>query len=86
MEPSNNDKMRQQLTLLLIYMNAWKEKDISGDSIYRAWKGYDFEVMDRLKEEGDIEFSKTAKSLYISQDGIRKAESLLEKLKWTKLF
>ena len=86
MEPSNNDKMRQQLTLLLIYMNAWKEKDISGDSIYRAWKGYDFEVMDRLKEEGDIEFSKTAKSLYISQDGIRKAESLLEKLKRTKLF
>lgn len=86
MESSNNNKMLQQLTLLLIYLNAWKEKDITGASIYRAWKGYDFEVIDRLKEEGDIEFSKTAKSLYISENGIRKAEALLEELKRTKLF
>jgi hypothetical protein len=58
MESSNNDKMRQQLTLLLIYLSTWDEKDIAGDSIYRAWKGYDFEVMDRLKEKGILNFQK----------------------------
>ena len=37
----------KELTLLLLYMTSWKEKDIFGDECMRSWKGYDLEVNSR---------------------------------------
>ena len=31
----------KELTLLLLYLNSWIEKESYGE-FYRAWKGYDF--------------------------------------------
>lgn len=66
------------LALALIYLSAWKEK---GDEVYRAWKGYDFEILDRLKEQGLIDSSNQSKSLYLSAEGEEKAKQLIEKFK-----
>lgn len=47
----------------------------------RAWKGHDFEVMNRLYEKGFIEnpIGKT-KSVWFTKDGLEKSEELLYKI------
>ena len=79
MELTNKNKLMQELALLLMYLSAWEEKTITGETLYRAWKGYDFSILDQLKENGLINFSYKAKSLSFSEEGIRMAEILLAK-------
>jgi hypothetical protein len=42
-----------QLTLLLLYLNSWKEKGL-GEPVRRAWKGYDFDILNQLEEQDYI--------------------------------
>ncbi|MEI9945612.1 MAG: DUF6429 family protein [Chitinophagaceae bacterium] len=79
MEQEKMDKLAKDLVLTLINMYAWKEKVSPGPVLHRSWKGYDFGILDQLQEEGLIGFSNRAKSVYISEEGIRKAEELLLK-------
>ena len=47
---------------------------------YRAWKGFDWEVLDRLYEKGWIGDPKNkAKSVVFTEEGLAKSESLFEK-------
>ena len=78
MEANDRNKLMNDLALALIYLTAWKEK---GDETFRAWKGYNFTILDELKEQGLIDFSYKAKSLYLSQEGEEKAKHLIEKFK-----
>lgn len=66
----------RELTLLLAFLTSWQEKP---GLMPRAWKGYSFEMLDELQEQGLIEQSKTAKSLYITPEGEAKAKELLAK-------
>lgn len=47
----------------------------------RAWKGHDFEVMNRLHEKGFIEnpIGKT-KSVWVTEKGLKRSEELLFEL------
>ncbi len=73
MESANKNKLVQELTLLLVYLSAWEEKTITGEIVHRAWKGYDFTILDQLKESGLIDFSFRAKSLSVLEEGTKKA-------------
>ena len=66
----------RELTLLLAYLTSWREKP---EPMSRAWKGYSFDVLDELQEQGLIEQSKAAKSLYITPEGETRAKELLAK-------
>jgi hypothetical protein len=66
-----------KLTLLLIYLTSWEEKEF-GTPVQRAWKGYDFDILDKLEEQGLIAKSTTAKSLYLTEQGIAVAKNLEE--------
>lgn len=79
MDDHQKKKLAQEFTLLLIYLSSWQEKDIAGETMLHAWKGYDFDILDRLKEKGLIDFSYKAKSLHIPEAGRQMAEMLLEK-------
>jgi hypothetical protein len=68
--------LAKDLALALIYLSAWKEKNADE---YRAWKGYDFDILDTLKEDGCINFSSTARSLYLTREGVEKAQALIKK-------
>ena len=68
----------KELTLLLIYLTSWQE-EVMSTKIQRSWKGYPFEVLDELKEENYISGSKTAKSVYLTAEGIIKAKELMGK-------
>lgn len=77
----------KELTLLLLWLTSWDEidklrkdkrfKDL-GPS-YRAWKGYDFETLDKLKKEELINFSYRAKSVYLTKEGVVLAKKLEKK-------
>jgi DNA-binding PadR family transcriptional regulator len=69
-----------KLTLLLIYRTSWNEKELVND-IRRAWKGYDFDTLNKLEEDGFISQSKTAKSIYLTEKGVKEARILDELIK-----
>ena len=64
------------LTLMLIAASSWEEK-VAGKTLRRAWKGYDFDVLDLLDDEGLINCGGRAKSVTLSEAGTRRAEELL---------
>lgn len=68
----------KELTLLLLYLTSWKEKDISGEW-NRSWKGYPFETLNELMDEDMIRGSYRSKSVYITEDGVKNAKELMEK-------
>ncbi len=67
----------KDLTLLLAYLTSWEEKVLPDRGVRRAWKGYDFGVLNQLEAEGVFHQSKGAKSLYFTEEGERRAEKLL---------
>lgn len=71
------EKEIKELTLLLLYLTSWKEED-GPKEVQRSWKGYPFEVLDQLTEEGLIFGSNRAKSVYFTEEGRKKAEELLK--------
>jgi hypothetical protein len=74
----NNEHVNSELTLLLIALTSWHEK-LGGENITRAWKGYDFDILDNLIEKGYISGPKTLKSVILTDEGLKKAEELIEK-------
>ena len=68
-----NDAARG-LTLMLIYLTSWQEEP---GAVRRCWKGFRFEILDSLVEEGFISGSRGAKSLYLTEIGERRARALL---------
>jgi len=66
----------KDLSLILLYLTSWKEKDFGGYE--RSWKGYDFDILNELAEEGYISDSKRSKSVVIYDEGINMAKELLK--------
>lgn len=47
----------------------------------RAWKGYDFDIMERLHEQGFIENpANKNKSVYLTAEGLQRGRALAERL------
>jgi hypothetical protein len=53
----------EDITLLLIYLQSWEEEPVKDIKVTRAWKGYDFAILDRLSEKGFIDSKRGNKSL-----------------------
>ena len=68
----------KELTLLLLYLNSWVEKEPYGE-FHRAWKGYDFDTLNALENENLIGGSHKAKSTYLTEEGVEKAKELIKK-------
>ena len=62
-----------EAVLALLYLTLHDER--------RAWKGMDFEVMNRLHEKGFIDNpANKTKSVWLTDQGLRKSKKLFEKL------
>ncbi len=77
MEKEINQQIKE-LTLLLLWLTSWEE-DSFNNKIRRSWKGYDFDVLNKLSEEGLIDGSYKAKSAYLTEKGIKEAKRLEKK-------
>ena len=79
----------RELTLALLFLNRFREKNrANARSLWRAWKGFDFDTLDKLAEAGLITSSRTAKSVYLTDEGLAEAQRLLDKFgiaDWPKL-
>ncbi|MCK4258841.1 MAG: transposase [Halanaerobiales bacterium] len=69
----------KELSLLLLYLTSWNEKDRFLGELQRSWKGYPYEILDELSEEGYIKGSNRSKSVYITEEGVAKAQELVRK-------
>ncbi|OWZ82768.1 DUF6429 family protein [Natranaerobius trueperi] len=73
------EKQIEELTLLLLYLTSWEEKDEIIENTLRSWKGYPFHILDKLNEDELIFGSKRAKSVYFTEEGEKRAKELIEK-------
>ena len=64
------------MTLLLIYLCSWEEHPLPDVTIRRAWKGYLFEMLDALEERGYISQTRRAKSVTLTEEGVRRAQEI----------
>lgn len=59
----------KELTLLLLYVTSWEDMELKLLGEFRkSWKGYDFDILNKLTDEDLIVGSKKAKSVYITED------------------
>ena len=64
-----------EVVLALLYLTSFTERGIK-----RAWKGQDWDVLDRLHEKGLISDPKSkAKSVMLSDDAAKESARLFEK-------
>ncbi|MBQ3266194.1 MAG: transposase [Ruminococcus sp.] len=76
----NNHNDIKELTMMLLYLTRFDRK--SGDVIEKdlSWKGYPFEILDELNDDGLILDNNTRrKTVALTDGGIDYAESLLKK-------
>ena len=66
----------KELTLLLLYLNSWVEKEPYGE-FRRAWKGYDFDILNELTDEGLVNARNRSKSASFTDEGAATALELL---------
>ena len=70
----NKDKV-DDMVLALLYLTSSTQHGVT-----RAWKGHDWDVMDRLFEKGLISDPKSkAKSVVLSEDAAKKSAELFRK-------
>ncbi len=71
------DKDRvDEITLALLYLVMHEEEDSGA----RAWKGFDWDTMDRLHEKGFIGNPvNKVRSVTVSPEGYKRAKELFEK-------
>ena len=72
--PPSDEQLAHDLSLILMYLSSWTERP--GEAP-RFWKGFRFEILNQLDEEGLIHDSRRAKSAYLTDAGIRRARELL---------
>jgi len=73
----NKDKV-DEYTLALLYLVTHEVQEGIGA---RAWKGFDWETMNRLHEKGYISNPVgKAKSVFMDEKGYKKAQKLFKKL------
>lgn len=70
----------EDMVLVLLYSNSWKEKVAETLSAQRSWKSYDFRLLDALEKKSYISSSHQTKSLVITEEGLEQARKLKEKM------
>lgn len=80
------EKNIEELTLLLMYLTSWEEDGYVADEndmlkktkIKTCWKGYLFDVINKLTDENYLYYSK-GKSISLTPEGEELAKKLIDK-------
>ena len=78
------EQAMHDLTLALIYLSRMSEQRNGSDlwdiKDFRAWKNYEWDTIDKLDEEGLVSSKHGNKSLWLTEDGVKKAREILDML------
>lgn len=69
----DREKLIHDMILILIYLTSWKE-DAHVGIVMRSWKGYDWDTIDALCDEGLIDASHRARPVYLTDQGEERAK------------
>ena len=87
--PEKQKKTIRELTLMLMYLTSWEERDTPEMRAVkkkelekyplarRCWKGYDHDLLDKLSEEGLINAAGRTYPALITPEGEAEARKLL---------
>ena len=82
------EKNIEELTLLLMYLTSWEEDGYVADEnnmlkeakIKTCWKGYSFDIINKLMDEKYLYFSKYKnKSVSLTPEGEKFAKEVMKK-------
>lgn len=82
------EKIKEELTLLLMYLTSWEEESLYYDEndnlnkevFKNSWKGYSFDAINELIDKGYLFSSKYKnKSVTLTKKGEELAKELMEK-------
>lgn len=80
MSQTSPEKALKELTMVLMYLSKFNESNRFESNMDVAWKGYDFDIINGLLEEGYIkQDSYRSKSVRITEEGSKLAKSLMDK-------
>ena len=72
----------KELTLLLAYLTSWNERDrLFKQEFKKSWKGYDFDILNKLNEEEYIYQENKKKYFIWEEKGMDEAKRLIKKYK-----
>ena len=76
---NNLEELIEEFTLALMFLTSFKE---GKDEIAKCWKSYDWHVLDRLAEKGDLLKPSCYRthSRFLHDKGVRRAENFLNNL------
>jgi tetratricopeptide (TPR) repeat protein len=75
----DSEQIIQDLTLMLLYLTSWEEKNFDNSKSIVNWKNHHFEILDKLTEKDFTYGSHKSKVIYMTETGAQKAKELLEK-------
>jgi len=80
MVPMDYDKDKvDDMVLALLWLTTFGKKQL-GQIVLRAWKGHDWEALNRLHEKGFIGDSVgKAKSVFVTEEGAKRSEELFRR-------
>lgn len=83
MGDSKLEQQIEELTLLMLYLTHWVEKDrFNPEGVPRSWKGYPFDVLNKLVDKGylvGVKHPGSSKSVVLTDEGIARAKELEKK-------
>ena len=62
---------------MLLYLTAWDEDVPPFSTHKRSWKGYNFNVLNSLTDDGLIVGTKKSKSVFLTDEGAARAKELI---------
>ena len=73
----------KDLNMLVLYLSGWEEESERhpGEMIFRAWRGYLFEVLKELEKEGLIYQHKGLKHIVLTSKGIERAKNIRSRIR-----
>lgn len=77
--PEDINQMREDLTLMLLFLNGWEEGMTGFEKTWlRSWKGYDHGTLNVLALKDYIQDSSGSKSVTLTDEGEVRARMLIK--------
>lgn len=74
---NTHKQLTKDLSLILMYLLSF---EVSDEELLKTWKKYDYNIINDLSAENlVINMSRRTQSLYLTDEGIKKAKSLIKK-------
>lgn len=82
----NITQFLKDLNMLVLYLSGWEEESQyhPGEVVFRAWRGYLFEVLNALEKEGLIYQHHGMSTVILTGKGIARAKAIRKRVNFSR--